>query len=269
MLALHSEPPEPNKALWDTLDVGYFMRHDAGDIAWHTRQLSAPHAQGRRTRSNHRAGPARPSAKACRCWSTRPTSPTCLRASAATSTRRRLQHPGRQDPHHPQRLCAGHLPGRDRHAARALPRADLAWSRPSSPIRWSTPARCPRPAAAGCRAASRASPFTPRVDLPRRKSPALAAEHQRQRPHRPAVQRGARAGPPPHQPATGQDHHLGERVEDTFLIDGPELQQNRLRQPAQASDRSCAPVPCRPSRRRAGRTRGSGCACNPDPACAG
>jgi [protein-PII] uridylyltransferase len=28
------------KALWDTLDVGYFMRHDAADIAWHTRQLS-------------------------------------------------------------------------------------------------------------------------------------------------------------------------------------------------------------------------------------
>jgi [protein-PII] uridylyltransferase len=36
----HAEPHEGNKALWDTLDVGYFMRHDAGDIAWHTRQLS-------------------------------------------------------------------------------------------------------------------------------------------------------------------------------------------------------------------------------------
>ena len=40
LLALHAEPFEGNKALWDTLDVGYFMRHDAGDIAWHTRQLS-------------------------------------------------------------------------------------------------------------------------------------------------------------------------------------------------------------------------------------
>jgi [protein-PII] uridylyltransferase len=40
MLALHAEPFEAYKALWDTLDVGYFMRHEAADIAWHTRQLS-------------------------------------------------------------------------------------------------------------------------------------------------------------------------------------------------------------------------------------
>ncbi len=40
MVALHSLPFEAHKALWDTLDVGYFMRHDANDIAWHTKQLS-------------------------------------------------------------------------------------------------------------------------------------------------------------------------------------------------------------------------------------
>jgi [protein-PII] uridylyltransferase len=39
-LALYAEPFEGHKALWDTLDVGYFMRHDPADIAWHTRQLS-------------------------------------------------------------------------------------------------------------------------------------------------------------------------------------------------------------------------------------
>ena len=39
-LALHSLPFEAHKPLWDTLDVSYFMRHDAADIAWHTRQLS-------------------------------------------------------------------------------------------------------------------------------------------------------------------------------------------------------------------------------------
>jgi [protein-PII] uridylyltransferase len=39
-LARHSEPFEGQKALWETLDVGYFMRHDASDIAWHARQLS-------------------------------------------------------------------------------------------------------------------------------------------------------------------------------------------------------------------------------------
>ncbi len=40
MLALHAEPHDGQKALWDTLDVGYFMRHDAADIAWHARHLS-------------------------------------------------------------------------------------------------------------------------------------------------------------------------------------------------------------------------------------
>ncbi|WP_295849979.1 [protein-PII] uridylyltransferase [uncultured Xylophilus sp.] len=40
LLALHAEPFEGQKRLWDTLDVGYFMRHDAADIAWHARQLS-------------------------------------------------------------------------------------------------------------------------------------------------------------------------------------------------------------------------------------
>ncbi|MES2413507.1 MAG: [protein-PII] uridylyltransferase [Pseudomonadota bacterium] len=39
-LALHAEPFEAHKALWDSLDVSYFMRHDASDIAWHARQLS-------------------------------------------------------------------------------------------------------------------------------------------------------------------------------------------------------------------------------------
>jgi [protein-PII] uridylyltransferase len=40
MMAMHSMPFEAHKALWDTLNVGYFMRHDAADIAWHALQLS-------------------------------------------------------------------------------------------------------------------------------------------------------------------------------------------------------------------------------------
>jgi len=39
-LARNAQPHEGQKALWDTLDVSYFMRHDAADIAWHARQLS-------------------------------------------------------------------------------------------------------------------------------------------------------------------------------------------------------------------------------------
>ena len=40
LMALHAQPFEAHKPLWDTLDVSYFMRHDANDIDWHTRQLS-------------------------------------------------------------------------------------------------------------------------------------------------------------------------------------------------------------------------------------
>jgi [protein-PII] uridylyltransferase len=40
MVQLYAMPFEAHKPLWETLDVGYFMRHDAVDIAWHTKQLS-------------------------------------------------------------------------------------------------------------------------------------------------------------------------------------------------------------------------------------
>jgi len=39
-LALHALPFESHKALWSTLDVSYFMRHDADEIAWHAKQVS-------------------------------------------------------------------------------------------------------------------------------------------------------------------------------------------------------------------------------------
>jgi len=39
-LALRSMRPGIEQELWKTLDVGYFARHDAADIAWHTRSLS-------------------------------------------------------------------------------------------------------------------------------------------------------------------------------------------------------------------------------------
>ena len=45
MLALHALPHQAQKPLWDRLDVSYFMRHQADEIAWHTRQLSKPLAQ--------------------------------------------------------------------------------------------------------------------------------------------------------------------------------------------------------------------------------
>jgi [protein-PII] uridylyltransferase len=38
--ALYALPFEAEKKLWSTLDVSYFMRHDASDIAWHVRMIS-------------------------------------------------------------------------------------------------------------------------------------------------------------------------------------------------------------------------------------
>ncbi len=42
LLALHALPHEAHKRLWNQLDVSYFMRHSADEIAWHTRQISRP-----------------------------------------------------------------------------------------------------------------------------------------------------------------------------------------------------------------------------------
>jgi len=39
LLALNALPANAHEALWNTLDLGYFMRHEAADIAWHTRHL--------------------------------------------------------------------------------------------------------------------------------------------------------------------------------------------------------------------------------------
>ncbi|TFZ04888.1 [protein-PII] uridylyltransferase [Ramlibacter rhizophilus] len=39
-LGLHALPHDAHRRLWETLDVGYFMRHDANEIAWHTRHVS-------------------------------------------------------------------------------------------------------------------------------------------------------------------------------------------------------------------------------------
>ena len=46
-LALNALPFEAHKKLWDRLDAGYFMRHDAGEIAWHTRHISRHVGQGK------------------------------------------------------------------------------------------------------------------------------------------------------------------------------------------------------------------------------
>ncbi|MCO8649597.1 HD domain-containing protein, partial [Burkholderia multivorans] len=39
LLRLETVPDDAHRALWDQLDVGFFLRHDAADIAWQTRVL--------------------------------------------------------------------------------------------------------------------------------------------------------------------------------------------------------------------------------------
>jgi [protein-PII] uridylyltransferase len=52
IMALHAMPHEAHKTLWDTLDVSYFMRHQADEIAWHTRTLSRQIAQNKAARAS-------------------------------------------------------------------------------------------------------------------------------------------------------------------------------------------------------------------------
>jgi [protein-PII] uridylyltransferase len=40
LLALHSMLPGAEEALWKTLDLNYFARHDSNEIAWHARALN-------------------------------------------------------------------------------------------------------------------------------------------------------------------------------------------------------------------------------------
>ncbi|MFP8777973.1 [protein-PII] uridylyltransferase [Hydrogenophaga sp. RWCD_12] len=58
MLALHALPHLAHKTLWDTLDVGYFMRHQADEIAWHTRVLTRQLAINARSETGVAAAPA-------------------------------------------------------------------------------------------------------------------------------------------------------------------------------------------------------------------
>jgi [protein-PII] uridylyltransferase len=43
-MGLLALPHDAHRQLWETLDVGYFMRHDAGEIAWHTRHITRSQA---------------------------------------------------------------------------------------------------------------------------------------------------------------------------------------------------------------------------------
>ena len=227
LLALHAEPFEGNKALWDTLDVGYFMRHDAADIAWHTRQLSrhVPKAGApgrtivRARQSTVGEGlqvvvytPDQPDLFARICGYFDQAGFSILDAKIHTTHNGfaldTFQVVTAMLPEHYQELVN-------------MVESELAHT-------LEHPGRLPPPGRGRVSRRVKSFPFAPRVDL----QPDEKAQRWLL-----SISASDRTGLLYSVARVLARHHinlqlakittLGERVEDTFLIDGPELQQNR------------------------------------------
>jgi [protein-PII] uridylyltransferase len=222
-LQLHALPFEAHKKLWDTLDVGYFMRHDAGDIAWHTRHLSR-HVGSRKPIVRARMSPVGEGlevlvytpdqedlfARICGYFDQAGFS--ILDAKIHTTTNGHaldtFQVVTAMMPDHYRELCS-------------MAESELAHV---------IAAAGPLPALSRGRVSRRVKsfPFPPRVDL----RPDEKAQHWLL-----SISASDRVGLLYSISRVLARHKinlqlakittLGERVEDTFLIDGPELQQNR------------------------------------------
>ena len=128
-----------------------------------------------------------------------------------------------------ERLCARHLPGRQPAPRAALPRPDLATSRRSSRSRSSATGPLPEPSRGRVSRRVKSFPITPRVTL---------RPDERAQRWLLGVSASDRSGLLYSIARVLARHHinlqlakittLGERVEDTFLIDGPALQQNSM-----------------------------------------
>jgi [protein-PII] uridylyltransferase len=82
LLRLETVPDDAHRALWDQLDVGFFLRHDAADIAWQTRVLYR-HVNAETAIVRARPSPIGDALQVLVYVKDRP---TCSRASARTST---------------------------------------------------------------------------------------------------------------------------------------------------------------------------------------
>ena len=63
LLALHALPHQAHQSLWARLEVSYFMRHQADEIAWHTRVLTRAQAQHAAQRRAANSTPLAPDAE--------------------------------------------------------------------------------------------------------------------------------------------------------------------------------------------------------------
>ncbi len=247
LLALHALPHLAHKALWEQLEVSYFMRHQADEIAWHTRVLTRALAQHA---ARDRAAKTTPTAP-----DTEPTAPPPERAivrariSPETDGLQVLVYAPDQ-PDLFARICgyfdesdfsildARIHTTRDGHAMdtfqvvaptlsdhyRAL--TDMVENELALVIDQRGPLPTPRKGRQSRRVKS--FPITPRVDL----RPDDKAQRWLL-----SVSASDRAGLLYSISRVLAEHHasvelakvttLGERVEDTFLISGPQLQVNK------------------------------------------
>jgi [protein-PII] uridylyltransferase len=247
LLALHALPHQAHQALWERLEVSYFMRHQADEIAWHTRVLTRALAQHAARSRAAKATPAAPD--------TEPTAPPPERA--IVRARISPEADGLQvlvyAPDQPDlfaRICgyfdesdfsildARVHTTRDGHAMdtfqivaptlsdhyRAL--TDMVENELAIVINQRGP--LPPPSKGRLSRRVKSFPITPRVDLrPDEKAQRWLL----------SVSASDRAGLLYSIARVLAEHHasvelakvttLGERVEDSFLISGPQLQVNR------------------------------------------
>ncbi|MDB5859450.1 MAG: Uridylyl removing enzyme, partial [Ramlibacter sp.] len=222
-LQLFAMPFEAHKKLWETLDVGYFMRHEAGDIAWHTRHLSR-HVGSAKVIVRARLSPVgeglqilvytadQPDLFARICGFFDQAGFSILDAKIHTASNGyaldTFQVVTAMMPDHYRELCT-------------MVESDLAGTiAQAGPL--------PPPSRGRVSRRVRSFPVTPRVDL----RPDEKAQHWLL-----TISASDRVGLLYSVARVLARHNinlqlakvstLGERVEDTFLIDGPELQQNK------------------------------------------
>ena len=99
-------PTTVEERLWKQLDVAYFLRHDAEEIAWQTRNLHLP----RRFRTAGREGAPVADRRRLAGHDLRARPAGAVRAHLRLLRIDRLLDRRRQDPHDPSRLCARHVP---------------------------------------------------------------------------------------------------------------------------------------------------------------
>jgi [protein-PII] uridylyltransferase len=222
-LALYALPFEGHRKLWDSLDVGYFMRHDAGDIVWHTRHL-ARHAGKARAIVRARLSPVgeglqvlvytpdQPDLFARICGYFDQAGFSILDAKIHTTTNGYALDTFQ--------VVSSMLPEHNRELISMVESELQHTLEQAGPL--------PPPSRGRVSRRVKSFPIAPRVDL--------APDEKAQR-WLLSISASDRVGLLYSVARVLARHHinlqlakvstLGERVEDTFLIDGPELQQNR------------------------------------------